>query len=116
MLGELQLWFQGWPSVERFRRDMDELFERFFGEGFRTSTNWMSPWAVPESYFKDGKWVMRFDLPGVDPKAIDISVAGDTLTIRALRERRNEGQYHEAGKSEGSYSRLEHSLTLPKGV
>jgi len=33
MLGELQSWFSGWPSVDRFRRDMDELLDRCSGEG-----------------------------------------------------------------------------------
>lgn len=112
MLGELQPWFAGWPSLDRFRKEMDELFTRFFSEGYRSSTGSMSNWPTTESYFKDGNWVMRFDLPGVEPKDIDISVAGDTLTIRASRERRHEhDRAHEA-----NYARFEHSLTLPQGV
>jgi HSP20 family protein len=115
MLGELQPWFSGWPSMDRFRQEMDELFTRFFGEGYRSPTGSMLNWPTTESYFKDGNWIMRFDLSGVDPKDIDISVAGDTLTVRASRERRREHD-HESGAREANYARFEHSLTLPKGV
>ncbi len=113
MLGELQPWFSAWPSLERFRRDMDELFTRFFGEAYHTPSLPMWHWPAVESYFKDGNWIMRFDLPGVEPKDIDVSVAGDTLTVRATRGRMGD---RENGNAENNYRRFEHSLTLPKGV
>ncbi len=117
MLGELQPWFSGWPSIDRFRKNMDELFDRFFGEiGYRGLTNSMIMWPAVESFFRDGNWVMRIDLPGIDPKDIDISVAGDTLTIRASRERHRDERNQELESSEISYGRFERSMTLPKGV
>ena len=115
MLGELQPWFSGWPSLDRFRREMDDLFSRFFGEGYRGQTSTMLSWSPVESYFKDGNWVMRFDLPGVEPKDIDVSMAGDTLTVRAIRERRSDDS-EDSGRRELSHARFEHSVTLPKGV
>jgi HSP20 family protein len=117
MLGELQPWFSGWPSLDRFRRDMDELFDRFFGEvGYRSPTSPMTAWPAVESFFRDGNWVIRFDLPGAEPKDIDVSVAGDMLTVRASRERPSEGRSQDFEMHEVSYSRCERSLTLPKGV
>ena len=116
MLGELQPWFSGWPSFECFRREMDDLFDRFFGEsGHRGWDTSMLTWPVTESFFRDGHWVIRLDLPGVEPKDIEVSVAGDTLTVRASREvRKNDSQDSES--REVSYRRFERSLTLPKGV
>jgi HSP20 family protein len=117
MLGELQPWFSGWPSLDRFRREMDELFDRFLGEaGFRNPAGSITAWPAVESFFRDGNWVMRFELPGVEPKDIDISVAGDTLTIRASRERHGDERQHDFELREVSYGRFERSLTLPKGV
>jgi len=117
MLGELQSWFSGWPSVDRFRRDMDELLDRCSGEGgYRSPSGWLPTWTAVESFFKDGNWVMRFDLPGVEPKDIDVAVAGDTLTIRASRERRSDDGNRDFQMREVSYGRFERSLTLPKGV
>jgi Hsp20/alpha crystallin family len=59
---------------------------------------------------------MRLDLPGVEPKDIDVSVASDTLTIRASRERRTDERDQDLELREVSYGRFERSLTLPKGV
>ena len=96
---------------------MDELFERFFGEvGYRNSATSMSAWPTGESFLKDGNWVMRFDLPGVEPKDIDVSVAGDTLTIRASRERHSDERNQDFEMRESGYRRFERSLTLLKGV
>ncbi len=114
MLGELQPWFSGWPMLQdmnRFRQEMDRLFERFFGEDAFTAPGPMLPRA--EYALEDGKWTMRMDLPGVDVKDIDISIAGDTLTVRASRERRADGGPEH---SELSYGRYERSVRLPKGL
>jgi HSP20 family protein len=117
MLDELQPRFSGWPFLDRFRRDMDELFDRFLGEGgYRSSGGWMPTCPAVESFIKNGNWVMRFDLPGVEPKDVDVSVAGDTLTIRASRERRSDDGNQEFQMREVSYGKFERSLTLPKGV
>ncbi|MBE3605154.1 Hsp20/alpha crystallin family protein [bacterium] len=117
MLGELQPWMPGWPSLERFRREMDDLFSRFFGDTeVRGADGTASILPAAESFFKDGKWVMRFDLPGVEPKDIDVSVTGDILTVRASRERRQEHRDAEYERREVEYGRFERSITLPKGV
>jgi HSP20 family protein len=58
---------------------------------------------------------LRFDLPGLDPKDIDISIAGDTVTVRASRERRsNEGDGH-FKRTEVSYGRFERRMRYPRG-
>ena len=117
MLSELQPWFREWPSVDRFRKDMDELFDRFFGESmYGSPSGSIQTWPAIESFLKDDKWVMRLDLPGVEPKDIDVSVAGDILTIRASRERRSDDSNQNSPMREVSYRRFERSLMLPKGV
>lgn len=66
-----------------------------------------------ESYTKDGKYVVRADLPGVDPeKDIEVKVDGDVLTIHG--ERREEE--HENGHSEVRYGSFTRSVRLPKGA
>ena len=82
MLGELRTWSPIRSVLQEtnpFRQDIDQLFERLFGEDSFALDVPMLP-AV-ESFIEDDKLCMRFDLPGVDPKDIDISVAG-TYTRR----------------------------------
>jgi HSP20 family protein len=114
MLGELQPWTpwsSGWSvfrEMNRFRQEMDRLFERFFGQEMPEAATPMGPRG--ETHFEDGKLVMRLDLPGVHPNQIDISFAGDTLTIKASRE------HHKGNGQAEQYSHYERSFTLPKGI
>jgi HSP20 family protein len=59
---------------------------------------------------------MRFDMPGIEPADIDVSVTGDTLMIRASRERHGDERNQDFQMCEASYGRFERFLTLPKGV
>jgi HSP20 family molecular chaperone IbpA len=63
-----------------------------------------------EDYVKDNNYVVRAELPGMDPdKDIEITVEGGTLMIRA--ERREEQQ--EAHRSEFRYGSFTRSVALP---
>ncbi|HXZ75353.1 MAG TPA: Hsp20/alpha crystallin family protein [Streptosporangiaceae bacterium] len=63
-----------------------------------------------EDYVKDNTYVVRAELPGMDPdKDIEITVADGTLTIRA--ERREEQK--EAHRSEFRYGSFTRSVVLP---
>lgn len=63
-----------------------------------------------EDYVEDGRYVVRAELPGLDPaKDIHVTVDGDVLTIRA--ERREEEK--EAHRSEFRYGSLSRSIRLP---
>jgi HSP20 family protein len=66
-----------------------------------------------EDYTQNGSYVVRAELPGLDPdKDIDIAVDAGILTIQA--ERREE---HKAGhRSEFHYGSLVRSITLPPGA
>jgi HSP20 family protein len=97
---------------------MAEWFSRFFGS--TTHTDSTSSYAASdgeaETFLRDGKWVMRLDLPGVEPKEIDVSVAGGRLAIRATREWHGAGANDDGGTREVRYGKFERSWTLPKGV
>ena len=66
-----------------------------------------------ESFTRDGAYVVRADLPGIDPeKDIEVTVDGDVLTIHG--ERREEE--HENGHSEVRYGSFTRSVRLPQGA
>jgi HSP20 family protein len=64
----------------------------------------------------DDRFVVRADLPGIDPKDLDISLTGNVLIIRGEkkeeREEKNE-RYHAIERQFGSFSR---SFILPADV
>jgi HSP20 family molecular chaperone IbpA len=66
-----------------------------------------------ESYTEGGKYVVRADLPGVDPeKDIEVKVDGDVLTIHGERHE----EERENGHSEVRYGSFTRSVRLPKGA
>ena len=108
----------------------DELVEldRPFAEFFRTLT---SPWPfrpllalAPDKHFiptadvfaRKGDFVVRMDLPGMDPKDIHVKFVAEELTVTGERkfdkEVKEEGYY----RKESSYGTFERHISLPKAV
>ena len=97
--------------------EIDEIFERFFGTDLgrrpRGANGGMFAPAL-ESFVRDDKLVLRADLPGIDPKAVDIEVEGDRLTVRGERKSVEEGK--DRLHREVSYGRFERTVQLPAGI
>ncbi|WP_206068584.1 Hsp20/alpha crystallin family protein [Nonomuraea composti] len=63
-----------------------------------------------EDYIADGRYVVRAELPGIDPdKDIEVTVLGGMLHIRAEKTRK----CTEPHRSEFSYGSLSRTVTLP---
>jgi len=63
-----------------------------------------------EDYVEDGYYVVRAELPDVDPeKDIEVTVRSGYLTIHAERSAKTEGKY----RSEFRYGSFSRSLALP---
>jgi HSP20 family protein len=116
MAKELMEW-QPFREVSRLRREMDLLWEDFFGSrrrGLRPMEMEFAP-AVDVKETAD-KVELKAEIPGMDAKDIKISVVGEVLTIKgdkkSEREEKEEN-YHLVERSYGSFSR---SLPLPAAV
>jgi HSP20 family protein len=102
-------------ELDRVRNDFEELLDRFLGS--RASREHHSPFTPAlESFIDSGKLVIRAELPGVDPKDVDITVTGDQLTIRGTREQRIDEQSRSFIHREFSYGSFERTVRLPGGV
>jgi HSP20 family protein len=93
---------------------MAELFSRAFGEREETGV-WteLLPLDLSET---DQTFEVRLDVPGVNPKEIDIQLNANMLTISGERseEKEEKGKtYHFVERSFGSFSR---SVSLPSPV
>lgn len=66
-----------------------------------------------EAYVKDGRYVVRFELPGCDPETgLDVSVEANVLSVHAERPPSKAGKYH----SEFRYGLFDSHVTLPAGI
>lgn len=116
MAKEVRVW-SPLTELDRFRRDFDDLFDRFLGG--RTDALPRSKGAeFPsiESFIDKGALVIRADLPGIEPKDVEVTVTRDTLTLRGKREQTHEEVGRNYIHREVTYGTFERSLRLPEGV
>ncbi len=115
MANNLQNWAP-FRELDHFKRSLDEMFDHFLGNwNPMESMRGMSSPAF-ESYIDNDQLVVRADLPGIDPKDVEVTVSGDVLTVRGKRERTQEEKKRDYIHREVSYGSFERSMTLPKGV
>jgi HSP20 family protein len=108
MFGELMKWNPA-QELSSWHRDIDELFGRFFERSDNSSNRW-----VPrmETYRKDHEYVVRVDLPGINPKDVQVQAEGNLLTITGERKVHEEGPAYR----ETFYGDFERQIALPQGV
>lgn len=104
----------------RLRDEVDQLFDRFFQESFLGGRfGSLNRWGVglrTDLAESDTEVTVTAELPGVDPKDVEINVTGNMLTIRG--EKKHEKQeknrnYHYMERGFGSFHR---SVQLPSSV
>jgi HSP20 family protein len=92
------------------------LFPRSWPRVLNQMTSTIETMRV-EEFVKDGTWVLRAELPGIDPDTdIEVKVVGDRLTIHAEREQKSETDDANGYRSEFHYGSFDRSLTLPTGA
>jgi HSP20 family protein len=116
MANELMEW-RPFREISRLRREMDRLWEDYFGPG-RRALRPMEMEFAPAVDVKEtaDQVVVKAEVPGIDAKDINISVTGDVLTIKGEKKSEREEKeenYHLVERSYGSFSR---SLVLPAAV
>lgn len=103
-------------ELDRIRREIDEMFDPtsrlFFSDGLFDRE--FSP-AMDVVENEDG-YLVSVDLPGVDKKDLEISVADNVLTIKGEKKigrEKKERKFFRKESWEGSFQR---TLSLPHGV
>ena len=115
MAREIQTW-SPFRELDSFRRSFDDMFDRLLGGWSPGEAMRATGAPAIESFVEDGKLVIRADLPGIEPKDVEVSVTGDTLTLRGKREKTHEEKGRNYLRREVSYGSFERSVSLPKGV
>lgn len=105
-------------ELSTLHHDIDDLFTRFFGEPeeWLPSTTWTARFPSIESYVREGELVVRVDVPGIDPKAVELAVEGHRMVIRGERKAREERKEKDYFYREVAYGRFERTIDLPEGV
>ncbi len=107
---------ESFREVSRLRREMDRFWEDFFGLG-PVTRGWGEEWSPAVDVAETPeKLTVKAEVPGIEPKNLEISLAGDILTIKGEKKSEREEtkeNYHLVERSQGSFCR---SLRLPAAV
>jgi HSP20 family protein len=98
---------------EPFSREVDRLFDAFFGVDREQGRRWVPPVDLVEA---DDHFVLKADLPGLSEEDVSIEVQDGTLTISGERAAQHEDSERGWYRIERSFGSFHRSLTLPEGV
>ena len=107
-------------KIDRFagltlRDEVSRVFEDFLGErvlGIRPG-EWMPALDMSET---DSQVIVKAEVPGMEAKDIDVSIAGDTLTIKGEKKEETSKNERNLTQMERRYGFTERSVTLPSAV
>lgn len=103
-------------ELTTLRDEMDKMWNRAFGEWPRIEPmagEWTPSLDVSET--KDNI-VVKAEVPGMDPKDIDISMASGVLTIKGEKKQQKEEKDENYYCCESSYGAFTRSTRLPHEV
>ncbi|MGQ3686367.1 MAG: Hsp20/alpha crystallin family protein [Candidatus Loosdrechtia sp.] len=106
------------PTISSFQNEMNRMLDRFFERGdIFGSRGEAGAWlpAIDLSETADNV-IVKAEVPGVDPKEIDISIQGNTLAIKGEKKEEKEEKgktFYRMERLCGSFLR---SIDLPASV
>ncbi len=103
--------YEPWSLVNRLQKDIDRLFT-----APQTTAADSGAWLQPVDIHEEAnQFVLNVDLPGVDPKAVEITSDHGVLTIRGRREelRREAGETRRVERISGEFQRR---FSLPESA
>jgi HSP20 family protein len=101
------------PVFSSFQDEMERTLDKFFDRETSFGMDWSPDIDISET---DNDITVKAEIPGVDPKDIDITVMGDTLTIKGEKKEEKEEKgksYYRVERSSGSFTR---TINLPSQV
>jgi HSP20 family protein len=99
--------YQPWAHTHRFQDEIKQVFDRFLSDGETDQSNVVTSQWTPRVDIKEEakRFVILADIPGVDPKDIDVSMDKGILSIKGERK-------SEAKEQDGKLTRVERSHGL----
>lgn len=119
----------GWRPLQSLRHEVDRLFDAF------DNISWRSPFSSSAFDFapfgrvmaplhapavdiaeKDKEYEITAELPGIDEKNVEVSLANGGLVIRGHKEEQKEEKKKDYFLSERQYGTFERYFSIPDGV
>jgi len=108
--------YEPWTLMNLLHRDLDRIAGRHFGLAGDSGEdgNAVADWAPPVDIIEEkDRFVLRADLPGVDPDDIEISMENGVLAMAGRREQEKTEQAEGLRRVERVSGRFYRRFTLP---
>lgn len=102
-------------EIMSMRESMDRLFEDFFTRRPRAAGPLVWQPAV-EVFETDTEVVVKTELPGIDPKHVEVSATDDGLTIKGEAKTEHEEKKRNYYRRELRYGAFQRTVPLPTEV
>jgi len=103
-----------WGAVSRFHRDLNRLLPRGVANSLEPQaadvTDWVPAVDIQE---EEDRFLIRADVPGVDARALEITMEKGVLSLQGSRDTRTETDQDGMRRTERSYGRFKRSFSLP---
>ena len=104
-------------ELREMQRDMDRIFGQFFGREVSPAEGRGYAWMPRvENFTKDNNLVFRCELPGIDPKDLEVTMTDRELTIKGERKTEQGTKDEDYQYREIAYGAFERHFELPEGV
>jgi HSP20 family protein len=106
-------WQRRWDPFRDFQREVGRLFE-----SLEPAQHWRVARGVPpiNLYDSGDGYILTALLPGIGPEELDLSITGETLTIRGDRKRAEGVSEESYRRQERQFGRWTRTITLPDRV
>ena len=105
--------WQPFAEIETIRQQLDKLFDQRAATRDNSEATWMPALELVDA---GDNFVLKAQLPGIDPKDIDVQVTREAISISG--ERRYENRDDKSGyvRSEFRYGKFHRVLPLPAHI
>lgn len=110
MLHSNLIHFDPWQRLNRLQRDLNTVFDRPTSDEQAATNEWRPAIDVKE---EPDRFVILADIPGVDPKDIDVHMENSLLTIKGERTLENVEEQDNFKRVERTYGSFFRQFNLP---
>jgi len=107
-----------WTNISSLQNEMNRMFDQFFRgwdlSGFGPETGMWTP-SVDLAETEENV-IVKAEIPGIDPKEVDISIQDNNLIIKGEKKEEKEEKGKNYYRMERSFGKFSRSVELPSTV
>jgi HSP20 family protein len=107
-------------SLAEFRREMDQWFDSFFSDPWSSTQSAfgaMNAWSPAVDIREtENEVTVKAEVPGIDPKDLDITVAGNVLMLSGEKREETEKKVKDVYHTERRFGSFRRMVQLPSDV